>query len=156
GLRSGAAATARHGTSAAAAARHSAGAASAVPPGRSGDRAAAPASAPRPIAELGYPGRFAIYDPDLLHGQELPLLGAPDLTVITATASVQGYSATVDGYYAAATGSHQAMGKGQNVLDPRAVGGGVLDQLGTSVLLTAPAYLITPAGGSGPPPGPPG
>src|SRR5215470_3017739 len=139
GLGGGAAATARHGTSAAATARHSAGAASAVPPGRSGDRAAAPAaapaSAPRPIAELGYPGRFAIYDPDLLHGQELPLLGAPDLNVITATASVQGYSATVDGYYATATGSHQAMGKGQNVLDPRAVGGGVLDQLGTSILL---------------------
>jgi hypothetical protein len=109
----------------------------------------------RPIAALGYPGRFAIYDPDQLHAGQLPVLGSPDLNAITATPSIQGYSSTVDGHYAAVTGSHQAMGDGQNVLDPRAVGNGTLDQLGTSVLLAPPAYLVT-AGKSGPAPGPPG
>jgi hypothetical protein len=48
------------------------------------------------------------------------------------------------------------MGEGQNVLDPRAVGDGTLDQLDTSILLTPPAYLVTAARGSGPSPGPPG
>jgi hypothetical protein len=117
-----------------------------------------PAKSPaaRPIAALGYPGRFAIYDPDQLHAEQLPVLGSPDLNAITATASIQGYSSTVDGHYAAATGSHQAMGEGQNVLDPRAVGNGTLDQLGTSVLLTPREYLMTAAGKPGPAAGPDG
>src|SRR5215471_14969216 len=110
----------------------------------------------RPVAALGYPGRFAIYDPDQLGAHQLPLLGAPDLNTISGMPSVQGYSALVDGFYASATGAHRAMGDGQDTLDPRAVGNGTLDQLGTSVLLTAPAYLITAGGGSGPAPGPPG
>jgi hypothetical protein len=112
--------------------------------------------AARPIAALGYPGRFAIYDPDQLHAGQLPVLGSPDLNAITATPSIQGYSSTVDGHYAAATGSHQAMGDGQDVLAPRAVGDGTLDQLGTSVLLAPPAYLVTGAGKPGPAPGPAG
>ena len=99
-----------------------------------------------PIADLGYPGRFAIYDPDQLDGQDLSLLGAPDLNVITRTPSVQGYSSLVSGFYASATGSHRATGDGQDVLDPRAVRTGVLDQLDTSVLLTVPAYLTTRSG----------
>ncbi|HMH90067.1 MAG TPA: hypothetical protein VK586_03170, partial [Streptosporangiaceae bacterium] len=127
------------------------------------------ASAVRPIAALGYPGRFAVYDPDQVAARQLTLLGAPDLNVLSGTPSVQGYTSLVDGRYAAATGSHQATGEGQDVLDPGAVGNGTLDQLNTSVLLTVPAYLITPggsapaAGGSGPAdrpagpaPGPPG
>jgi hypothetical protein len=104
-------------------------------------RRAAPAV--RPIAALGYPGRFAIYDPGELDPHELSLLGAPDLNVISATPSVQGYTSLVDGAYAAATGSHQATGAGQDVLSPGAVGAGVLDQLDTSVLLTPSRYLIT-------------
>ena len=129
--------------------------------GRGGPAAAAaparaPAPRPRPIAALGYPGRFAIYDPDQLAANELPVLGAPDLNAISATPSVQGYTSLVDGFYAAATGAHQAMGQGQDVLAPRAVGDGTLDQLGTSVLLTPPAYLITAAGRPGPAAGPPG
>ena len=119
----------------------------------SGTTAAAAASrtAPRtppaePIADLGYPGRFAIYDPDQLNGQDLSLLGAPDLNVITRTPSVQGYSSLVSGFYASATGSHRATGDGQDVLDPRAVRTGVLDQLDTSVLMTVPAYLTTRSG----------
>jgi hypothetical protein len=129
--------------------------------GRGGQAAAAaparaPAPSPRPIAALGYPGRFAIYDPDQLAAHELPVLGAPDLNTISATPSVQGYTSLVDGFYAAATGAHQAMGQGQDVLAPRAVGDGTLDQLGTSVLLTPPAYLITAAGRPGPAAGPPG
>jgi hypothetical protein len=127
----------------------------------SGTAAAAPAAASRaaaartpaartppaePIAALGYPGRFAIYDPDQLNGQDLSLLGAPDLNVISRTPSVQGYSSLVSGFYASATGSHRATGDGQDVLDPRAVRTGVLDQLDTSVLLTVPAYLTTRSG----------
>jgi hypothetical protein len=128
----------------------------AAAPARAPAQARAPAPRPRPIAALGYPGRFAIYDPDQLAAHELPVLGAPDLNAISATPSVQGYTSLVDGFYAAATGAHQAMGQGQDVLAPRAVGDGTLDQLGTSVLLTPPAYLITAAGRPGPAAGPPG
>jgi len=116
--------------------------------GRGGQAAAAPR--PRPITELGYPGRFAIYDPDQIAAHELPILGAPDLNATSATPSVQGYTSLVDGFYAAATGAHQAMGEGQDVLAPEAVGDGTLDQLNTSALLTPSAYLIT---GPGPGPG---
>jgi hypothetical protein len=113
-------------------------------------------AASRPVAALGYPGRFAIYDPGQLDAHELPLLGSPDLNAISGPPSVQGYSSLVDGFYASATGAHQAMGDGQDALDPRAVGDGTLDQLGTSVLLTVPAYLITATRRPGPDPGPPG
>jgi hypothetical protein len=136
-----------------------AAAAAVTPSGHSGPSAS---SAVRPIAALGYPGRFAVYDPDQVAARELTRLGAPDLNVLSGTPSVQGYSSLVDGRYAAATGSHQVTGEGQDVLDPRAVGNGTLDQLNTSVLLTVPAYLITPGGsapaaaGSGPAAGPPG
>jgi hypothetical protein len=126
-------------------------AAAAPPSGHSG--AAAPAPGPRPIAALGFPGRFAIYDPDQIAAPELPVLGAPDLNATSGTPSVQGYTSLVDGFYAAATGAHQAMGQGQEVLAPRAVGDGTLDQLNTSALLTPSGYLITRAG-PGPAAGP--
>jgi hypothetical protein len=100
----------------------------------------------QPISDLGFSGRFAIYDPGLRDAAELPVLGSPDLNVISSVPSVQGYSSIVNGVYAAATGSHSAMGNGQDVLSPRAIGNGVLAQLNTSVLLTLPAYLVTPAG----------
>jgi hypothetical protein len=122
----------------------------------SGDRAAARTPATRPVAALGYPGRYAIYDPNEIDARQLPTLGSPDLNAITGTPSVQGYSSIVDGRYASATGSHQATGEGQDVLSPRAVADGTLDQLDTSVLLTVPGYLITSAGNHGPPPGPAG
>ena len=116
------------------------------------------ARTPRPARSpaLGYPGRFAVYDPDQLDGSDLSRLGAPDLNVITRTPSVQGYSSLVSGFYAAATGSHRASGDGQDVLNPRAVGSGILDQLDTSVLLTVPAYLATRPGQSAAPAGAPG
>jgi hypothetical protein len=117
------------------------------------DRTAAPTAAPHSIATLGYSGRFAIYDPDLIDSGELSALGPPDLNGISAVPSVQGYSSIVDGTYAAGTGAHRASGEGQDVLSPAAVGNGTLDQLDTSVLLTLPAYLITAAGDGGPAPG---
>ncbi len=123
---------------------------------RSGGRATARTSAVRPVAALGYPGRFAIYNPDGLGTGELPVLGSPDLNVISGEPSVQGYSSLVDGRYAAVTGTHRATGEGQDVLSPQAVGAGVLDQLGTRRLLTVPGYLITPARGGTPAPGPSG
>ena len=117
---------------------------------------AARTAAARPVAALGYPGRFAIYDPDQLDARDLSRLGAPDLNVISGTPSVQGYTSLVSGFYASATGSHRATGDGQDVLDPRAVRDGVLDQLDTSVLLTVPAYLATGSRASAAAPGPPG
>jgi len=120
---------------------------------------AAPAPAPlRPVAALGYPGRFAIYDPDLLDPGELSGLDPPDNNASGdgAMPSIQGYTSTVDGRYAALTGSHLATGDGQDTLAPEAVANGTLDQLDTSVLLTPAAYLMTAANGDGPAGGPPG
>jgi len=117
------------------------------------------AAAPlRPMAALGYPGRFAIYDPDLLDPDELSGLDPPDNNSLGSGAmpSIQGYSSTVDGRYASVTGSHQATGDGQDTLAPRAVADGTLDQLDTSTLLTLPAYLVTSADGNGPAGGPDG
>ena len=120
--------------------------------------AAAESAALRPIAALGYPGRFAIYDPDLLDAGELPALGQPDLNGVGANTmpSIQGYTSIVDGNYASATGTHQATGEGNATLAPQAIEDGTLDQLDTSVLLTPSAYLITEAGAGGPGAGPPG
>jgi hypothetical protein len=120
-----------------------------------GGQAAAPVL---PVAALGYPGRFAIYDPDLLDPAELSGLDPPDNNASGGGAmpSVQGYTSTVDGRYAAVTGSHLATGNGQDTLAPQAVADGTLDQLDTSVLLTPAGYLVTPAGGDGPAGGPPG
>jgi hypothetical protein len=117
------------------------------------------ATAPlRPVAALGYPGRFAIYDPDLLDPSQLSSLDPPDNNAAGSGAmpSMQGYSSTVDGRYASVTGSHTATGDGQDTLAPEAVADGTLDQLDTTVLLTPAAYLVTQAGGGGPAGGPPG
>jgi len=115
---------------------------------------------PRPVAALGYPGRFAIYDPDLLDTGELTDLDPPDVNEIGSDPmpSVQGYSSTVDGIYASATGSHLATGDGQDTLAPGAVADGTLNQLDTTVLLTLPEYLVTGGanGAGGPAAGPPG
>ncbi len=111
----------------------------------------------RPVAALGYPGRFAIYDPDLLDPSDLSGLDPPDNNALGgAMPSMQGYSSTVDGLYASVTGSHQATGAGQDTLAPKAVADGTLDQLDTTVLLTPSAYLVTRAGGAGPAAGPAG
>jgi hypothetical protein len=122
------------------------------------DRIAAVAAAPRPVAALGYPGRFAIYDPGLLDPSELSALDPPDVNAIGGhpMSSVQGYSSLVDGRYASATGSHATSGDGQDTLAPSAIGDGILDQLDTTVLLTLSGYLTTEAGGNGPSAGPPG
>ncbi len=110
----------------------------------------------RPISALGYGGRFAIYDPGLIDGNDLPLLGSPDQNAVSATPSVQGYSSIVDGRYAVATGSHAVRSEGQDVLSPGAVSDGVLGTLNTSILLTVRAYLVTPQAGGSVSPGPAG
>jgi hypothetical protein len=128
-------------------------------PGATGQITTAAVTAPlRPVAALGYPGRFAIYNPDLLDPSELSSLDPPDNNAAGSGAmpSVQGYSSTVEGRYASVTGSHQATGNGQDALAPTAIADGALDQLDTSVLLTPAAYLVTQAGGGGPAAGPPG
>jgi hypothetical protein len=96
-----------------------------------------------PVSDLVHGGRFAVYDPGELDVGELSKLGVSDANVMTGTPSVEGYSSIVDNTYAQVTGSHQAMGYGQNVLDPTAIANGTLDQLDTTVLLTPSAYLIT-------------
>ncbi len=110
------------------------------------------------MSALGFAGRFAIYDPDLLDTGDLSDLDPPDVNAIIADPmpSVQGYSSTVDARYAAATGSHQATGGGQDTLAPSAAADGTLDQLDTSVLLTPAEYLVTSAAGGGPAAGPAG
>lgn len=105
-----------------------------------------PAAAVRPISSLGYPGRFAIYNPDQLQEGNLAALGSPDLNLLTRTPSIQGYSAIVDGNYASLTGSHIALGNGQDTLAPKAISNGTLDQLDDSVLVTLPQYLLGPLG----------
>jgi hypothetical protein len=87
-------------------------------------------------------GRFAVYDPDLIDSNGLRVIEAPDLNVIHGVASVQGYSSIVDGTYASATGSHQSTGLGQDILSPRAVGDGTLDQLDTTVLFSPRDYFL--------------
>jgi hypothetical protein len=152
GGRTASATTATHGgrTASAATASH------ATRPASPNSSGLARAAAPRPVAAVGRPGRFAIYDPGEFGTQELPVLGSPDLNVISATPSVQGYSSIVDGRYASATGSHLATGEGQDVLSPRAIGNGILDQLGTTSLFTVPRYLITSGKRPSPAPGPAG
>jgi hypothetical protein len=128
-------------------------------PAAAGQITTAAATGPlRPVAALGYPGRFAIYDPDLLDPSQLSGLDPPDNNASGSGAmpSVQGYSSTVDGRYASVTGSHLATGDGQDTLAPAAVADGTLDQLDTTVLLTPSAYLVTQPGGGGPAGGPPG
>jgi hypothetical protein len=107
-------------------------------------------TAPKPVSDLGYTGRFAIYDPDLLDTSELSVLGPPDVNDLTVDGmtSVQGYTSLVNNDYATKTGAHDATGEGQDTLSPAAVANGTLDQLDTSVLLTLPAYLTT-SGSSG-------
>ncbi len=99
---------------------------------------------------VGRTGRFAIFDPLLIGG--LPsLVGQPDLNIQAGQYSAQGYSAIVDNGYAAATGSHAAMGEGTNALTPAAIGNGVLDQLDTKTLFTPSGYLVTPVAPPGEP-----
>ena len=126
--------------------------------GSAASQTATASASPRPVAALGYSGRFAIYDPDLLDTGELSDLNPPDDNVVGSAVmpSMQGYSSTVDGRYATATGSHQATGEGQDTLAPSAVANGILDQLDTTVLLTPSEYLLTRVGGSGPAAGPTG
>ncbi len=113
--------------------------------------AGAPASAVVPLSTLVRSGRVAIFDPNELDVGEFTALGISDRNVLSETPSVEGYSSIVDNTYAQVTGSHQATGHGQNVLAPRAVSDGTLDALGTTVLLTPSAYLVTPIAGT---PGP--
>ena len=129
---------------------------SAPPVASSAGSSSGGAAAVRPVAALGYQGRFAIYDPDLLDTPALSGLDPPDNNSAGrgAMPSVQGYTSTVDGRYASVTGSHQATGDGQDTLAPAALADGTLDQLGTTVLLTPAEYLVTSA--NGPAAGPPG
>ena len=100
------------------------------------------------LSTLVHGGRFAVYDPGLLDSGELTELGAADSNIMSDTPSVEGYSSIVDSTYAEETGSHQALGEGQNVLDPQAIANGTLDQLDTTVLVTPAAYLVTSASGA--------
>lgn len=94
-----------------------------------------------PVGRFTHGGRFAVYDPGLLHGGELSRLRVPDLNVMDGTPSVQGYGSIVDATYATGTGSHRATGEGQDVLRPQAIGDGTLDQLDTTALLVAAEYV---------------
>ena len=98
-----------------------------------------------PVATLGIPGRFAVYDPALIQGGAVHAAGAPDQNLVVGGWSLQGYTAIVDGFYASATGTHGAMGFGQDILSLPAIGNGTLDQLDPGALLTLPEYLLVNA-----------
>jgi len=102
-----------------------------------------------PLSDVVHQGRFAIFDPNELDVGEFATLGVSDSNLLSETPSVEGYSSIVDNTYAQVTGSHQATGQGQNVLDPTAISDGTLDALDTTVLLTPSAYLVT--SNAGPP-----
>jgi hypothetical protein len=91
-------------------------------------------------------GRFAVYDPDLLDGAGLNEIGAPDLNVVDAVPSSQGYGSVVDGNYASATGTHQPTGLGQDIVDPAALANGTFDHLDTTVLFSPRDYFLVDAG----------
>lgn len=96
-----------------------------------------------PISALHLSGRFAVFDPGLLHASQLTALGVPDANVVNATWSIEGYGSIVDGRYAAATGVHGLSGTGQDVFSPDAAMDGVLDALSTQAVLAPSEYLIT-------------
>ena len=98
-----------------------------------------------PVATLGIPGRFAVYDPALIQAGAVHAAGAPDQNLLVGGWSLQGYTAIVDGFYASATGTHGAMGFGQDIVSVPAIGNGTLDQLDPGALLTLPEYLLVNA-----------
>jgi len=99
-------------------------------------------------------GRFAVYDPNGIDSNELSEIETPDLNVVGGVASVQGYGSIVDGTYASATGSHSPTGSGIDILDPRAIGDGTLNQLGTTVLFAPRDYFLVSASSDPAPPDP--
>ena len=88
-------------------------------------------------------GRFIIFDPDRLAGDQLLALGQTDLNIFNRLPSAQGYTALTDGRYYQATGAHL-----QEDLDPTSLAGPVWDELNVTTLLSVPSYFVTPAPGS--------
>ncbi|MGA3354684.1 MAG: hypothetical protein ABSD85_16115 [Acidimicrobiales bacterium] len=105
-------------------------------------------------ATLTGSGRFAVYDPNAIDANQLNEIEAPDLNVLDGVASVEGYGSIVDGTYAAATGTHSPTGDRGDILDPRAVGDGTLDQLDTTVLFAPRDYFLVSTHSDPAPPDP--
>ena len=115
--------------------------------------------APAPVAvtaaaTLAGSGRFAVYDPNAIDANELNEIEAPDLNVVDGVASVEGYGSIVDGTYASATGTHSPAGDRGDILDPRAVGDGTLDQLDTTALFAPRDYFLVSTHSDPAPPDP--
>ena len=81
--------------------------------------------------------RVALVDPDGYYVDQVNLLGEPDVNILRAMDSVQGYGAIVDRQYDAATGTHQ-----QGNVDPSALAGGTAAGLDLGVLLTVPQDFL--------------
>ena len=84
-------------------------------------------------------GRFIIYDPDRLYGNQLLSLGQTDLNIYSRLPSAQGYTALTDGGYFAATGAHY-----QEDLNPETLAGTVWDGLNVTTLVSVPGLLRDP------------
>ena len=93
-------------------------------------------------------GRFIIYDPDRLYGDQLLSLGQTDLNIYRRLPSAQGYTALTDGDYFLATGSHY-----QEDLSPESLAGPVWDGLNVTTLLSLPGYFVIPVGRASAQPG---
>ncbi|HEX5496636.1 MAG TPA: hypothetical protein VFX70_18905 [Mycobacteriales bacterium] len=98
---------------------------------------------PAPFDQIGRDGRFAVYAPAGTDELRLGGVGITDLNVLASRYSMQGYTAIVDGTYAAATGTHLANGGGHNTLSLATASNGILDQLATKYLIAPSAYLFT-------------
>ena len=81
-------------------------------------------------------GRFAVYDPNRLHPDQLDALGQPDLNILDNVNSVEGYGSIVPGSYAQVTGTHQ-----QLTLTRHAITDGTFSRLGLSTLLVPNQYF---------------
>ncbi|HEY5272300.1 MAG TPA: hypothetical protein VIJ34_03590 [Acidimicrobiales bacterium] len=93
----------------------------------------------RHLAQLSEGGRFALYDPldiGATQGQSSSELGKPDVNVLRAIPSVQGYGSILSGLYQDDTNTH-SLGD----LNPAVLRNGLATELDLRVFLTLPVYL---------------
>ncbi len=87
--------------------------------------------------DAGTVARLAIFNPDRFYPVETDRLGQPDLNILRALPSIQGYGALVYGGYDAATGTHTQLSMKSTEL-----ANGDLAQLDLGVLVSVPEYFV--------------
>ncbi len=87
--------------------------------------------------DAGTVARLAMFNPDRFYPVETDRLGEPDLNILRALPSIQGYGALVYGGYDAATGTHTQLS-----LKSAELANGYLSQLDLGVLVSVPEYFV--------------